>query len=1219
MRQLTKIVFVNSATIRYQEIPIDGNVHLIGTQGVGKSTILRTILFFYNADTGKLGIPREKKSYPEYYFSYSNSYIIYEVERETGPFCVLTYKQAGRIAYRFIDAAYKADYFITDNNALEGWDKIRAKLDAAGVDYTRKIERYEEFRNILYGNNEGKSEFKKYALLDSKLYQNIPRTIQNVFLNSKLEAEFIKKTIIDSIMEESVSIDLGIYRHHLQEFENEYKDIETFKSKKTQEKAEKILLYHNNIIKALSIKKESYSYLSKAVANEEKKPPILKAKIEKLKTEYDKEQGKLKTLDDAHTTVLEKINKEKGVWEDNLKKAEEKSKHYRKINIDGIVARVNQETELKNKQSNLSQEQDTITTAFKDIDQKYKVRFEQLENEAREYKNTQNEKGILLKDAFTKAKEELQLSFEQGETVLRNQYKDLIDDAEAQLQEAQAEVSEFDKKLVEANAERFFEKEIEGIKAAIAIEEKIVSVNETKIKISEAEKEKLGQRLEHETGNIEREFSIALEKLNSRLKESENGLTKLTEWINSSSNSLFGFLNEKYPGWEHSIGKVCREDIIFNSDLTPELYQATELLYGVKLNLGDLETTVKTLEGYNKDKKELEAECAALKKEREQLESNKINDLEKLRKSLQPKVRKENDLCQQLKYEMDLASAKVVQLTLDREEMEAKAANEKKRVVALINQQLSEARAKFEVSKGHRTKLTIELDDKLKTKRTEKNELINTLQVKMQADLKQIEKQITDFMMEIEKRRNEINESKHKELQGKGLDTGRLKVIEKELREIKDELSYIDNNKKVVFEFQMDKEQLLDKIDEFTASIKLKDEEKERETQQYQKKKDTILQGIARLKREIDETEDNLKTIEKELKAYEDFKSSKDYEIIEELKKIPEGLQLESISSYIGKIKDAHYSYQEQIGYLITAVNDFAGKFTAANIFNFKTGFAEPGEYLSFAQTLKEFIDESKISEFEKRVNKRYAEIINFIDSQTADLISKEGDIQQVISKINQDFKSKNFVSAISLIEMKIEDSTNRIVDILKRIRNFNLDGEFNSWSSGPNLFSTDVDEKRIRDAISLLALLVKEIKESKTNYINVADSFELKFRVVENQNDSGWVEKLSNVGSEGTDILVKAMINIMLLNVFKETASRKFKSFKLHCMMDEIGRLHPGNVRGILKFANERNILLINGSPIEHDALAYKHIYELRKDAERNTRVKRLISVKNEAAVGNS
>ena len=51
MRYLNKIVFLNSAHIPYSEIQLDGNVHFIGTQGVGKSTLLRAILFFYNADS----------------------------------------------------------------------------------------------------------------------------------------------------------------------------------------------------------------------------------------------------------------------------------------------------------------------------------------------------------------------------------------------------------------------------------------------------------------------------------------------------------------------------------------------------------------------------------------------------------------------------------------------------------------------------------------------------------------------------------------------------------------------------------------------------------------------------------------------------------------------------------------------------------------------------------------------------------------------------------------------------------------------------------------------------------------------------------------------------------------------------------------------------------------------------------------------------------------
>ena len=103
-------------------------------------------------------------------------------------------------------------------------------------------------------------------------------------------------------------------------------------------------------------------------------------------------------------------------------------------------------------------------------------------------------------------------------------------------------------------------------------------------------------------------------------------------------------------------------------------------------------------------------------------------------------------------------------------------------------------------------------------------------------------------------------------------------------------------------------------------------------------------------------------------------------------------------------------------------------------------------------------------------------------------------------------------------------------------------------------------------------------------------------------------MERLANVGSDGTDVLVKAMINIMLLNVFKEKASRKSGEFKLHCMMDEIGKLHPNNVKGILDFANKRNILLINSSPISQRATDYMYTYQLSKDNQSRTRVTQLI-----------
>ena len=121
---------------------------------------------------------------------------------------------------------YKKEYFISpEGKAYEEWDQIRDALGSF-VYKSRRIETYEEYRDIIFGNGRGlPPEFRKFAITESRQYQNIPRTIQNVFLNSKLDAEFIKQTIIMSLNEEDVRIDLGQYAHHLRRFDEEVTDI----------------------------------------------------------------------------------------------------------------------------------------------------------------------------------------------------------------------------------------------------------------------------------------------------------------------------------------------------------------------------------------------------------------------------------------------------------------------------------------------------------------------------------------------------------------------------------------------------------------------------------------------------------------------------------------------------------------------------------------------------------------------------------------------------------------------------------------------------------------------------------------------------------------------------------------------------------------------------------------------------------------------------------
>ena len=272
-------------------------------------------------------------------------------------------------------------------------------------------------------------------------------------------------------------------------------------------------------------------------------------------------------------------------------------------------------------------------------------------------------------------------------------------------------------------------------------------------------------------------------------------------------------------------------------------------------------------------------------------------------------------------------------------------------------------------------------------------------------------------------------------------------------------------------------------------------------------------------------------------------------------------------------------------------------------------------EYRLFAAALVEFIESDKIEEFRSRTSGHYTDLLLRISHEMDEVSRNSSEIAGIIKDINYDFREKNFIGAVKSIELRTVPSADKMVVLLAQIKEFADEHGFDL--EGVNLFSGNsrdhVNSAAVAHLLSLMKLLVGE--DAGRNRLTLSDTFQLQFRITENDNDTGWVEKISSVGSDGTDVLVKAMVNIMLINVFKERVSGKFGDFRIHCMMDEIGKLHPRNVKGILDFAGARNIFLVNGSPVPYNVADYKHTYLLTKDGN-NTVVHALLSRK-EAAEG--
>ena len=328
------------------------------------------------------------------------------------------------------------------------------------------------------------------------------------------------------------------------------------------------------------------------------------------------------------------------------------------------------------------------------------------------------------------------------------------------------------------------------------------------------------------------------------------------------------------------------------------------------------------------------------------------------------------------------------------------------------------------------------------------------------------------------------------------------------------------------------------------------------------------------------------------------------------LREVPERKTLKSpeevVSNLTGIIVSRHNKEED----FKKSIVKFKDNFTAKNTFNFKVVLNTVEDYHDFASNLDDFIHNNMIEVYRNRTSERYTEILARVSSEIGALTKRESEVIKVIQDINRDFDAQKFVKVIRQISIRSKQSSNKMVQLMKRIKEFHDENQFAMGEA--NLFTTenrgDVNNKAVDYILDLMKYLNEDTGRKS---MTLSDLFDLEFRVVENDNDTQWTSKLSHVGSEGTDTLVKAMINIMLINVFKSQVSKKFGDFKVHCMMDEIGKLHPQNVKGILEFANSKNILLINSSPTTYNVSDYRYTYLLDKDSKSRTIVRPLITQK--------
>ena len=1224
MRYLNKIIFLNSAHIPYAEVKLDGNVHFIGTQGVGKSTLLRALLFFYNADKLRLGIPKEKKSFDAFYFPYPNSYIVYEVMRENGAYCVLALKNQGRVMFRFIDAPFDSKWFIDERKLVYGvWSQIREQVGKKH-DISSLVSSYEMYRDIIFGNNRRQEllPFRKYAIVESAKYQNIPRTIQNVFLNTKLDADFIKNTIIRSMSDEDNSIDLNFYREQIKEFEQEYKDVSLWTKKEKNGEvlirriADKVIDAYRTLLNNRRLIGEGRRELNYAERMAQELLPQYRLDIQESEAECNRVSRLIGEEQEKYGKERDKLSRELGVLDAQLKKTAAKRKHYEEIHIEDILQRVEQETIIEDERRRQEAMKAELEKSYQNVVDKYKALLEQLDMDLRAFRNS---KTTLLNEhqaALMTQKETLMQEWRKAETETREVFQkkiSAVDEMMAQLVHEETALKIQKAKVAHENP---FAREMETNEKEFAeFTARQIQV-ETEKREVELRIETLRQEAQNELEIAELKYQASLDAPKKQKTDVEAEIRKIQNLLDKSKGSFSEWLDQNRKGWQENIGKVVDEEtILYNDVLNPQLVadssalsssSSAASLYGVNINLTAVERKFRT-------PKELKKQLA----EKEQLRADiikQLNDLlnqhEENHKTMKGKyllqIRKLNESLHAKKAEMQLLPQTEKKLKM--QSLELKNSLEKWR-----SQQLSELEDKQNALVADKVKkeenkrqLEMELQRKLKALQAEHNRQVKQETQTFEVFANDIQTQIEEKQNQMDGRKQELLKAQHDELHGKGMDTQALDAYNKRIAELDAELVFIRKNRDVVAVYRNDKIELFDQESVVRQERKNKAEALAMIEDKFRQRSERLQLQLSVAKTQLDKQQAALKKLEAGLKAVMSFRSDETLCPLGS-NEIGEKITTKDCLAIVEELKRLIYEDSRTLDNFKKQSQQFLGMFSAHNTFHFNVSPVTEEEFIAFASNLCEFVDNDKISEYQKRISGRYTDIIFRISKEVGDLTRREGDIGKTINDINHDFEERNFAGVIREIALRPLKSNDQLMLLLLRIRDFAEENQFNMGEM--DLFSTesrqDVNAKAVK---YLLAFMKGLLDEPNRRQLQVADTFKLEFRIKENDNDTGWVEKIANVGSDGTDILVKAMVNIMLINVFKEKASKKSGDFKIHCMMDEIGKLHPNNVKGILDFANRRNILLVNSSPTTYNVEDYKYTYLLSKDNRAYTKVTQLI-----------
>ena len=919
----------------------------------------------------------------------------------------------------------------------------------------------------------------------------------------------------------------------------------------------------------------------------------IKVKIDNAQQEFEKE----------HDLLTKKIS----ACDVRLGDIRKKRKHYDEIGIKEIIALVEQEPKYLQEKTRKENMLGTLQDRYKDVTEKYRALYAALDTEWNGFVAVQKEERNNKKASILIDQEKLQKARDERKKNIDAAYNEWLTASDERMKVLNEECNRTDKRLSELQYWHPLKAETDACRDDIRTLSEQERELEGQLTITRNELKQIMAEGQMKCEQTEKDYARKAEVGNGELKLLQEELAKTEELLSHWKGSLYEWLTHNKPGWEDTIGKVADEqNVLYAQGLAPEVAEG-ETMFGVRLNLDAIPVHHRTPDEYRHLQKEQQEAISTKRKILVDLEQEKEQKLDNIQKSYKGKL---SDLRQQ-ETTLSVQLQQIPQKKKDAEtrfrQLEQKEQQQIAEELEKRTRAYNDARLNQDRESENRTRQKAKREKEFRSADSEYNSAAKAWQKNFDEFCHKQEAEASGRRKDIAERKQMLERQERDELKGKGADTSAIELCRKDIERVQRLLDDISEKRHFVIEYRKDEEELFSRESEFKDEKRKLEARDAQMRQNYNDKRKRYENEQSEKSGTLKEKSNMLESMREGLKQYEqlcDVENILPASFLEDEKKEQSS---ESCGELVVQMRGALNKKRQKTDELKRATNSFNSHFGANNTFHFIVPQYDE-EYLEFALNLKDFIENDKIEDYRERVSEHYNTILRSVSREVGLLMNHSAEIKGIINEVNRDFQERNFAGVIKSIELRAEESSDRMMQLLRSIRDFTVENELNMGEL--NLFSgTDRDEVN-KKVIEYLKHFMRQLqKEPSRTELSLSDTFRLQFRIQENDNNTGWVERINNVGSDGTDILVKAMVNIMLINVFKTKASRKNGDFIIHCMMDEIGKLHPSNVSGILQFANVRNIYLINSSPVGYNADIYKYNYLLTKDGKSQTHVRRLLT----------